>query len=382
MNTTEILAQLIAFPTVSDQPNLDLIDFVSDYLAGHGVRAHLVPDATGKKKNLFATIGPNCAGGVVLSGHVDVVPAARPGWASDPFKLRNKEGRLYGRGSCDMKGFVASILAAVPAFCAAKFSRPVHIALSYDEEVGCLGVPSLIDAMAQKIATPSAVIVGEPTSMQLVAGHKESLSFFTKVHGYTGHSSRIDQGVSAVMTAARLITWLEDRMLSNAGRATLNTEFLPPYTTLHCGMVKGGIAANVIAQDCDFVTDIRALPDDGAETHKADYLRFIRDNVEPKMHAIAPDAGVEVSHRSHVLGLSENTNTVAQKLINRLLPGVTSGVVSYGTEAGFFARQGWSTVVCGPGDIAQAHCANEYIEADQLRQCDQFMLALATELTQ
>lgn len=379
--TADILARLISFPTVSDQSNLSLIEFITDYLSGHGVAVDLVPNSSGTKINLFATIGPNCMGGVVLSGHVDVVPAGGKGWVSDPFELRGEGTRLYGRGTCDMKGFVAAILAAVPAFCAAKLARPVHIALSYDEEVGCLGVPSLIHAMSKKIAPPRAVIVGEPTDMQLVSGHKESLSFFTNVRGHTGHSSRIDQGVSAVMTAGRLITWLEDRMLRNAAYVGQANQFLPPYTTLHCGMVNGGSAANIIAEECDFVTDIRALPNDGAEAHKAEYLRFIREEVEPRMHAIAPRAFVEVMHRSHVLGLSDNSNAVAQSLIKSLLPNVTTGVVSYGTEAGFFAREGWSTVVCGPGNIAQAHRDNEFIEVDQILQCDRFLMALASELS-
>lgn len=376
-STTDILSRLIAFPTVSDQSNLSLIEYVVDYLSNHGVSAEVVPDTSGRKANLFATIGPNCPGGVVLSGHVDVVPANPAAWTGDPFKLRKDDGLLYGRGTCDMKGFVAAVLSAVPEFCAANLARPVHIALSYDEEVGCLGVPSLIDAMTKTVPTPSAVIVGEPTEMQLVYGHKESLSFFTNVRGHTGHSSRIDQGVSAVMTAARLITWLEDRMLDNASKTSA---FLPPYTSLHCGMVKGGTAANVIAEDCQFVTDIRALPDDPALAYKTDYLKWIHEEIEPRMKVISPTTYVEVQHRSHVLGLSESDNVVAQDLIKKLLPDVASGVVSYGTEAGFFAQAGWSTVVCGPGNIAQAHRSDEFIASDQLGQCDRFLRLLVDDL--
>src|SRR5918995_5795712 len=237
LSSREMLARLVAFPSVSTSSNLDIIGFCRDWLNSHGVESTLVMSPEGDKANLYATIGPKVEGGIVFSGHTDVVPVEGQSWTTDPWTLTEKNGRLYGRGSADMKGFDALVLALVPEMVKAPLKRPVHIALSYDEEIACRGAPSMVRAMAETIPTPSAVIVGEPTCHAVVTGHKASVQLRTQVTGYAVHSSRIDQGVSAVMNAARLVTWHEDAMEENRRRADPADPFDPPYTTLHCGMM-------------------------------------------------------------------------------------------------------------------------------------------------
>ncbi|WP_460448229.1 acetylornithine deacetylase [Alsobacter sp. SYSU BS001988] len=382
MNLTprEMLARLVAFPTVSRDSNLDCIHFIRDYLAAHGVESRLVPNAAGDKANLYATVGPAEAGGVVLSGHTDVVPVDGQAWTSDPFTLTERDGRLYGRGACDMKGFDALALAFVPDMLKAGLKRPVHLALSYDEEVGCQGAISMVDEMAARTPTPSAVIVGEPSRMKLVNGHKGSVSYFTTVRGHTVHSSRIDTGVSATMVAARLVTWHDDVMEENRRNADPASPFEPPYTTLHCGYIRGGTAANVVADRCEFVSEIRAIPTEDPWAFKARFEAYVRDVIEPRMRRIAPDAGVDIVHRAAVHGLRPEPDGAAERLVRRLTGDNAVGVVSYGTEAGLFQRAGWSTAVCGPGDIAQAHQADEYIEISELEQGARFMRGLIAEL--
>jgi acetylornithine deacetylase len=380
LSAREMLARLVAFPTVSSESNLDCIAFIRDWLAGHGVESRIVPSDDGRKANLFATVGPMVAGGVVLSGHTDVVPVEGQAWTSDPFVLTERNGRLYGRGTCDMKGFDALVLAAVPAMLKAGLRRPVHIAMSYDEEVGCQGAPRMVDAMAAAIPTPSAVIVGEPSGMKAVTGHKGSVSWFTTVRGHTVHSSRIDQGVSAVMTAARLVTWLDDAMEENRRRADPGNGFEPPYTTLHCGVINGGTATNIVSAECRFVTEVRAIPTEDAWTYRERFERYVRETIEPRMRAIAPETGVDLTFRAAVRGLAPETDGAAEALVRRLTGDNGSSVVSYGTEAGIFQAAGWSSVVCGPGDIAQAHQADEFLEIRQFEAGERFMQRLIADL--
>ena len=386
LSPREMLARLVAFPTVSSESNLDCIDFIRAYLASHGVESRLVPNRDGTKASLHATIGPSVEGGVVLSGHTDVVPVAGQDWTSDPFLLTERQGRLYGRGTCDMKGFDALVLAAVPAMVAAGLRRPIHLALSYDEEVGCQGAPFLVEDMLRHVPTPSAVIVGEPTRMRTVTAHKGSVSYFTNVRGHSVHSSRIDIGVSAVMVAARLVVWHDDRLRENLDRARAETDpltrlFEPPCTTLHCGVIHGGTAANIVAGACSFVTDIRGIPSDDPWAYKARFEAYVRDVVEPGRKVIAPASGIDIVHRAAVPALKPEADGAAERLVRRLTGDNGQHVVAYGTEAGIFQNGGWSSVVCGPGDIAQAHQADEYIEIAEFEAGERFIDQLVSHLT-
>ena len=381
LSTREMLARLVAFPTVSSESNLDCVAFIQDWLAGWGVESHRVYNPEGNKANLYATVGPAVEGGVILSGHTDVVPVEGQNWTSDPFVLTERDGKLFGRGTCDMKGFDAAVLAAVPAMLRAGLKRPVHIALSYDEEVGCQGAPSMVEAMARTIPAPSAVIVGEPSMMKAVVGHKGGLSWFTEVRGKSVHSSRIDTGVSAVMTAARLVTWLDDQLQANREKADPSNPFAPPYTTIHCGTINGGTATNIVSASCRFVTEVRALPQEDPLDVKRRFERYVRDVIEPKMKAIAPESGVDIVPRAAVRGLAPEENGAAEGLVRKLTGDNERSFVSYGTEAGIFQANGWSSVICGPGDIAQAHQADEFIEIEQLAAIDRFMRGLVKELS-
>ncbi|HEV2564733.1 MAG TPA: acetylornithine deacetylase [Microvirga sp.] len=380
MSPREMLARLIAFPSVSTSSNLDIINFCRNWLNSHGVESHLIMSPQGDKANLYATIGPRVEGGIVLSGHTDVVPVEGQNWSTDPWTLTERGGRLYGRGATDMKGFDALVLALVPEMVRAPLKRPVHIALSYDEEIACRGAPFMVQAMAGSIPAPSAVIVGEPTRHAVVTGHKASVQLRTQVTGYAVHSSRIDQGVSAVMNAARLIAWHEDVMDENRRRADPRNPFEPPYTTLHCGMMAGGNAANVVSSSAWFFSDIRAIPTENPMDYLVRYEAFIRDVIEPRMKTIAPQTGVSVELVAEVPGLKPETDGEAERMMRRLTGDNGTHVVSYGTEAGLFQQAGWSTVVCGPGDIAQAHQPDEYIEVSEFQAGEAVLRRLVADL--
>jgi acetylornithine deacetylase len=380
LSSREMLARLIAFPSISTSSNLDLIHFCRGWLRDHGVESTLVMSPGGDKANLFATIGPGVEGGIVLSGHTDVVPVEGQAWTSDPWTLTERDGRLYGRGTCDMKGFDALVLALVPDMVRSRLKRPVHIALSYDEELACRGAPSMVRAMVEAIPTPSAVIVGEPTRHAVVTGHKASVQLRTEVTGFAVHSSRIDQGVSAVMNAARLIAWHEDVMAENQRRADPADPFEPPYTTLHCGMVAGGSAANIVSSSAWFYSDIRAIPSEDPADYLERYRAYIHDVVEPRMKAVVPATGVAVEPIAEVPGLRPEDDGAAERLMRRLTGDNGTHVVSYGTEAGIFQRAGWSSVVCGPGDIAQAHQPDEYIEVSELAAGERLLRRLVDDL--
>jgi acetylornithine deacetylase len=377
----EMLARLVAFPTVSRDSNLPLIDFVEDYLRGHGVECHRVFDDEGQKANLYALVGPAEPGGVVLSAHTDVVPVDGQDWTTDPFSLAERDGRLYGRGACDMKGFAAVALAAVPAALRAGLRRPIQLALSYDEEVGMWGAKRLVPAMAAGMPPAAGVVVGEPTEMQVVTGHKGGLMLLTHVRGFEVHSSIVHTGVSAVMTAARLITWLEDQMEANrlAAAETGDARYDPPYTTLHVGLVEGGTARNIVAKDCRFPTDIRMLPGEAS----ADWLRRYRAKVaelEAAMKAVRPEAGITVEVMADLPGCRPEPGGAAEALCRQLTGDNAEHAVSYGTEAGLFQDGGYSACVCGPGSIAQAHQPDEFIEIAQLEAGAAFMDRLIARL--
>ena len=365
----EMIEKLVGFPTVSRDSNLDLIEFVRSYLAEHGVESRVVPNPEGTKANLYATVGPRAPGGVVLSGHTDVVPVDGQPWDTDPFTVTERGGRLYGRGTCDMKSFSACGLALVPEMVEAGLGRPIHFALSYDEEVGCRGAPSMIAELVEHLPAPRAVIVGEPTDMRLVNAHKGMNGYETVVTGHEAHSSQTHRGVSAVMTAARLICFIDGMAHECASRPKPESGFMPPWTTIHVGMVSGGTAANIISRECRFVWDLRNVPDDDPQAYLDRFEAYCRDEILPEMRRVASEADIVTTERFGSPGLRAEPGSAADQLVRALTGDNDTGVVSYGTEAGQFQEAGFSTIVCGPGSIDQAHQPNEYIERSQVDLC-------------
>jgi len=378
----DMLKKLISFDTVSDRSNLGLIDFVEEYLSGLGVASVRVPNETGDKAGLHAMIGPARDGGVVLSGHTDVVPVEGQDWSRDPFTAWEADGRLYGRGAADMKGFSATVLAKVPDFLSADLKRPVHIALSYDEETGCDGAPPLIQDILARGPKPDLVIVGEPTRMKVVTGHKGIVVLKTHIRGHPVHSSQLHRGVSAISAAAKLVTWLDGKTAENRAKADPDCPFDPPYTTLHCGVIRGGQAHNITADHCELITDIRLLPGESAEDWVAAYRSFIGDEVLPGMLAVAPDCRIDVEELANVPGLREEEDGRAEMTARRLTGDNARNVVVYATEGGIFQNHGLSSVVCGPGSIDQAHQPDEFIELAELDRCAAFLDRLMSDLAQ
>lgn len=362
----ELIDRLVAIPTVSRDSNLPLIHFVRDYLAAHGVESHLIPNDDGTKANLYASVGPREEGGVVLSGHTDVVPVDGQAWDTDPFVPTERDGRLYGRGTADMKGFIAIGLALVPEMLARGLDKPIHFALSFDEEAGCTGAPGMIEEMARSVPRPRAVIVGEPTSCRLVTAHKGFLKFDTIVRGHEVHSSQVHRGVSAVMVGARLVTFLEDMMRENMARADPDSPFEPPFSTIHVGVIHGGTAHNIMARDCRFVTDVRTIPGDDPAAFLERYKTHIEREVVPAMRSVAPETGVDVDVDLLVPGLKPEDDGEAAALVKSLIGESATSVASYAAEAGQFQEAGYSVVLWGPGSIDQAHQENEYIELSQV----------------
>ena len=365
----EMIEKLVGFPTVSRDSNLGLVEFVREYLAEYGVESHVVPNPEGTKANLYATVGPAVEGGVVLSGHTDVVPVDGQPWDTDPFTVTERDGRLYGRGTCDMKSFSACGLALVPEMVAAGLKRPIHFALSYDEEVGCQGAPSMIAELVERLPAPRAVIVGEPSDMRLVNAHKGISGFETVVTGREAHSSQTHRGVSAVMNAARLVHFIDEMARECASHPRPESGFVPPYTTIHVGMVKGGTAGNIISRECRFVWDLRNMPDDDPQPFLERFEAYCRDEVLPEMRRIAPEADIVTRDHYRTPGLRAEPGSAADALVRALTGDNDTGVVSYGTEAGQFQEAGFSTIVCGPGSIDQAHQPNEFIERSQVDLC-------------
>jgi len=381
LSARELLEKLVSFPSVSSVSNLPVIDFVQEYLASWGVESHRVYDATGTKANLYANVGPQVSGGVILSGHTDVVPVEGQDWDSDPFTVVERDGRLFGRGTCDMKGFDALALWAVPLALKGDLKRPLQIALSYDEEVGCLGAPAMIDAIRETLPPAAAVIVGEPSMMKVVTGHKGAVGFTTDVRGFEVHSSLMHTGVSAVMTAARLIEWLRARFLENMAATPndMDAPFEPPFTTLHVGTVHGGTANNITAKDCRFATDIRCPASQDPQAWLARYMDEVA-RVEAEIQAISPAAKITVIPRMANPALVPEQDGAAERLARQLTGDNGVHVVSYGTEAGQFQERDYSTVVCGPGSIEQAHQPNEFISIAQFEAGKAFMRRLIGQL--
>lgn len=382
LSPRQILDRLVSFPTVSRDSNLPLIDWVEDYLESHGVTAHRVWNEDRTKASLYAHIGPEVAGGVVLSGHTDVVPVDGQVWSSDPWMVTERDGRLYGRGTCDMKGFVALALAAVPLALAADLKRPLQLALSHDEELGCTGAPPMIAEMARSLPRAAAVIVGEPSRFSVVTGHKGGTGFKVHVKGYEVHSSLIHTGVSAIMAAAPLIDFANRVNAANAARppAALAQMFDPPWTTLHVGMIRGGTAHNITAADCRFSCEIRVVPGEDIEDWVAAFEGQVAQAVAA-MQSIRPETGITVARFFSVPPLRPETDGPAEALARRLTGDNGLHVVSYGTEAGQFQAEGYSAVVCGPGDILQAHQPDEFLEISEFDAGWSFMQRLVAWLS-
>ncbi|GAA6200366.1 acetylornithine deacetylase [Aquicoccus sp. SU-CL01552] len=380
----EILEKLVSFPTVSRDTNLPLVDWVEEYLAAHGITAHrwIDPDQP-HKAALFAHVGPWQEGAVVLSGHTDVVPVDGQPWTSDPFTLTERDGKLYGRGATDMKGYDALAIWALVEAQARGVKRPLQLALSFDEEVGCTGAPPMIEAMQPVLPKGSAVIVGEPSMMRAVTGHKGGYGYWVDVWGFEVHSSLMHTGVNAIMEAAKVIDWANT--VNEAERARTPSDvaamFDPPWTTLHCGLIEGGTAANITAKHCRFDLGFRAVPDEGFDDWRARIDTKLAE-VEAAMQGVHPDARIEITPRFAVPALKPEDNGTAEALVRALTGDNASHVVSYGTEAGQFQQAGYSALVCGPGDIAQAHQPDEFITLAQFAEGQDFMARLVTRLQQ
>jgi acetylornithine deacetylase len=376
----ELLERLVAFDTTSRLSNLELIAFAEAELSACGARCQRIASADGSKANLIARLGPEADGGVLLSGHTDVVPVDGQPWSSDPFVLTRRNGRLYGRGTADMKGFLALALAAAPRFATASLQRPVQFALTYDEEVGCLGAPSLIEALVRSGPRPAAVIVGEPTGMEAVCGHKGVATFRVIVTGHEAHSSLTHLGASAVMAGARLMARLLELAEALEQGADPASPFLPKGASLTIGLVGGGTAANILARECVFVFDLRAPPGMDPPEILQPFFREV-EAADAALKARFPDAGARIEPRSNTPPMRPDPGSEAERLARRLAgDNGPSRVVSYAAEAGQFQRAGFSTVICGPGSIEQAHQPDEYLEISQLERGAAFMARLAEAL--
>jgi acetylornithine deacetylase len=376
-----LLARLVAFESVSDVSNLPLVDFVEDYLRGLGVPVLRCANAAGDKAALLATFGPMIDGGIVLSGHSDVVPVIGQSWSSDPFRLRQAEGRMYGRGACDMKGFDAVALAMAPHFNAARLNRPIHFLLSYDEETTCRGSLDFIKRFGADLPRPGAAIVGEPTMMEVADAHKSVATFRTIVAGVEAHSSKPALGANAIAAACDIVAGIYSLARSYEAPERCDPRFDPPYSTLHVGAIHGGTARNILARECVFDWEFRGLPGIATASALAEVQSYIERVVLPRLTRFSPAAGIETIAEVDVPGLDARPGSAAETLAMKLARANRTMAVSYATEAGHFQRAGIASVVCGPGSIDQAHKPDEYIEIAQIEACIGFMQRLAQELS-
>jgi acetylornithine deacetylase len=372
-NPVEILEQLVGFDTTSRNSNLDLISWVESYLDRFGLPHERVVDSTGNKANLWSTIGPVGVRGYILSGHTDVVPVDGQRWSHDPFTAAERQGRVYGRGAADMKGFLACCLAAVPDMIERPLARPIHLAFSYDEEVGCVGVRGLIAQLERAPVKPLGCFVGEPTEMGVVIGHKAKRSLRVTVKGRTCHSSLAPNGVNAVEYAARLIVHiraLSDRLAESGARDPL---YDVPFTTAHTGTVHGGTALNIVPDACVFEFEFRSIAADDLDALVDLVTRYARDVLEPEMKAVAPEAGFTFELKSGFPGLEAPAQSELVSLAKQFSGQARHAKVAYGTEAGLYDQAGIPTVVIGPGSIDQAHKADEFIAVAELAKCGRFL---------
>jgi acetylornithine deacetylase len=376
----ELLATLVGFDTTSAKSNLPLIDFGEGYLKDYGIRSTRIPSADGTKADLFASIGPSGQGGVGLSGHSDCVPVEGQRWASDPFVLTLRDGRLYGRGTCDMKGFLACVLASVPLFQSRALTEPIHIIVSYDEEVGCTGVRPLIARLGNDLPRPRAIIVGEPTSMQVIDAHKRIDAYLTRVTGREAHSSMPELGVNAIAAAAELICELE-RLGADIAARQNDPRFEPPYSTVSVGTIKGGTATNIVPKHCEFQWQVRSLPSAPPAELPRDLAAYADTTILPRMRQATSEAEIDTETQGSVPAFVAAPASAAVALALQLTGEQQTHAVSYTTEAGLFEQAGCPSVICGPGNIAQAHAADEYVSIEQLDACMAFLQGLADRLT-
>ncbi|TCW50481.1 acetylornithine deacetylase [Phytobacter diazotrophicus] len=382
MTSREMLEQLVAFNTTSRESNLALIEFVGRYLTGLGVDYELIHNAEGSKANLYARLGPPGHGGVMLSGHSDVVPVDGQNWSVPPFALTELDGKLYGRGTADMKGFIACILAAIPHFLAQPLAQPLHLAISYDEEVGCLGVRTLLDALSARADKPAICLIGEPTELQPVLGHKGKLGVRCEVQGAACHSAYAPQGVNAIEYAAKLIHHLTLIGQRLAAPEHHDARFDPPFTTVQTGLIQGGRALNIVPADCTFDFEVRTLPQDDAQEVARELESYAQRELLPTMRAVNRDAAIRFYPISSYPGLYTAAQSAAARLVAHLTGSEKFSTVAFGTEGGLFHQSGIPSVICGPGSMAQGHKPDEFITVEQLNACDALLRRLATWMCQ
>lgn len=378
-DVVDILARLVAFDTTSHKSNLDIIDFIKTYLEGYGIFSELILNDAGDKANLFATIGPKHKPGFGLSAHTDVVPVTDQKWSTDPFQLTEKEGRLYGRGTCDMKGFLACVLAAVPYFVERNLQIPLHLLFSYDEEIGCVGVRPMIAKFGDELVKPHMVLVGEPSDMKVVTAHKGSSSYITEVIGREAHSSVLHLGVNAIVYASQLVLELR-RLGSELRRNQHDPKFTPPFSSVHVGQIQGGTALNIVPRSCHFVWEIRNIPGHNPAEIYEKFEHFAHSEVLPEMKAVSQEAAIHTQPKNKVYDFQTATTQDGEALTSLVMNWTGQNAtysVSYGTEAGFFEKAGSPSIICGPGSIEQAHKPDEYVTKDQLEKCMHMLQKLA-----
>jgi acetylornithine deacetylase len=379
--TWEMIQRLVAFDTTSRESNLGLIEWVRDWLKAFGIESRLTYDSDRKKANLFATIRKGMRPGIVLSGHTDVVPVDGQPWDTDPFAATIKDDRIYARGACDMKSFIAAALAMTPRFLAADLKAPVHFALSYDEELGCLGVRGLIEDLVRNNITAAGCIVGEPTDMQPVIANKGMRTFRCCVRGKEAHSALAPHGVNAIEYAARLVAYIRqiaDRMRSTETR---DPGFQVPFTTLQTGLIRGGTAPNIVPRDCEFHFEFRYLPGADPDSLEREIKAYARETLEPEMKQVDPHSGFEFFTKAEIPGLDTAEGARVTALAQALSRNRGAAKVAYAAEAGLFQQAGIPSIICGPGSIEQAHKPNEFIALDQVARCEAFLERLVEELT-
>jgi len=371
-----LIRTLVGIPTVSRDSNLELIDFVREHLRPYGARVRVTFDDERRKANLFATIGPDDAGGIVLSGHTDVVPVDGQDWDSDPFQVTEKSDRLYGRGTADMKSFLACSLALAPEFVERGLKQPLHFALSYDEEVGCLGVGRLLQDLAANGIRPQCCIVGEPTLMKPVIAHKGKKGYRCTVRGLAAHSAYAPRGVNAVEAAAEAIAYLRKMARRHRDEGPFDRSFDIAHTTVHTGVIRGGTALNIVPHDCSFDFEFRCLPGDDPDAMLREFTGYVQTTLEPEMQAIDPAAGFDIRPLSAIGALDTSPETEVVALAQELAGSSEIAKVSFGTEGSQFQQAGIATVVCGPGSIEQAHKPNEYVNLEQIAECEAYLRRL------